>query len=136
MASLITPSRTSDSDIKEKIPTGTVSLSNPDFAKTLPFKDSDVSREIRATILKRTEQRRVWFSKAEELDEERGTKLGTLGFLPWDIRQMIIEEVFEDVFHEFICRRHPKNASLETPDSPPRVFVEFASHSPHFQSIA
>ena len=34
-----------------------------------------------------------WFSAARDIDDERGERLGTLGYLPWEIRQMILVAV-------------------------------------------
>ena len=134
--SLIAPIGISGSGVKPTIPTGPISLSESDFAKTLPFNDSDVSREVRAMILKRTEQRWIWFKKAEELDEARGTKLGTLGFLPWEIRQMIIERVFHGGFGSVIWGYYPNDDTFETHDEPLSIFVEFSDKGlSHFQSV-
>ncbi|CAD6590158.1 MAG: hypothetical protein ASARMPRED_004594 [Alectoria sarmentosa] len=66
----------------------------------------------------------TWFSRARELDEKRGTQLGTLGFLPWEIRQTIIEKVFDREFHETIYLPEFKRTVLETLDNPPKTYFE------------
>lgn len=100
-------------------------LSNSDFAKTFPFKKSDVKWKYRAKILKRTKHRKFWFSEAEELDKKRGTQLGTLGFLPWEIRQMIIELVFSMAYKDFSWWvAEYRLFTLKTLGSPPEKYFE------------
>ena len=91
-------------------------LTNSELVKTFPFKRRNVSRRLKAKILKRTKQRRVWFSKAEELDKERGTQLGTLGHLPDEIRQMIIERFFDSEIHEKMFFRGYQRSVVEERD--------------------
>lgn len=98
-----------DIDLASVLPIGPIMPSNSDVAKTLPFCYSDFdyglpdysekSQELRAACLERTKQRWVWFSKAEYQDRERGTQLGTLGYLPWEVRQ----KVFLNLFHREDC---------------------------------
>lgn len=40
-----------------------------------------------------------WFSGARDIDDERGERLGTLGYLPWEIRQEIIGYLFDVSFY-------------------------------------
>ena len=117
-AVVIIPERVSG--ITAILPIGPIMPSNSDFAMTLPFKASKVSQELRAAIIKRTKNRWAWFSRAEDLDEERGTQLGTLGYLPWEIRQKIFEEFFEGNFRARIvrgsgCIRPPLFDSIDPP---------------------
>ena len=77
------------------LPIRPIMPSDSEFAITLPFKARKVSQKLRAAIIKRTKDRWAWFSRAEDLDEERGTQLGTLGYLPWEIRQKIFGELFD-----------------------------------------
>ena len=42
--------------------------------------------------------KRQHLEKSRELDIERGTELGTLGFLPWEIRQQILKLVLDGWF--------------------------------------
>lgn len=104
-----------------------VVLSNSDLAKTFPFFNSDVSRKFRKKVLKRTKHRRFWFSKAEELDKNRGTQLGTLGFLPWEIRQKVIENVFDVVYENCWAPKY-EYINLETLENRPRMY--FGDHFP------
>ncbi|KAL9129711.1 MAG: hypothetical protein Q9217_001914 [Psora testacea] len=59
------------------------------FIATLPFKLQDVTPKLAKTIIKRTQKRWKWFSEARKLDDRLGTSLGTLGYLPWEVRQHI-----------------------------------------------
>ena len=90
-----------DWDIASIVPIGPVYPSKSDFL-VLPFNKEDASQELRETILERTKERWAWFVKAENQDKELGTRLGTLGFLPWEIRQKIIVQVFDCNFSEVI----------------------------------
>ena len=76
------------------LPIGPIIPSNVVLAKTLPFDTYEVPDELQV-MLERTKQRWAWFSKAEDHDKERGTQLGTLGYLPWEIRQKIFGNVFD-----------------------------------------
>ena len=67
------------------------------LAKTLPFNAHEVPDELKVS-LERTKQLWAWFSKAKDHDKERGTQLGTLGYLPWEVRQKIFGNVFDGQF--------------------------------------
>ncbi len=58
-------------------------------AMTLPFSEKDVCSSLRMDIIKRTEERWIWFSKARQLDDELGERFGTLVYLPQEIRYRI-----------------------------------------------
>lgn len=123
------------------IPINPIMPSNSDLDETLPFKDCDVTRELRTRILQRTKQRWIWFSEAEDLDKQRGTKLGTLGHLPWEIRQKIIEAVFNGEFHGSI-RWCGYGKLAHNIDDKPRFYLDdslprtLMVHPPVLQSIA
>lgn len=91
----------SDIELSSVLPIGLIVPSKSDVAKTLPFDYNWESKDLRAVSLQRTRQRWAWFSKAEDQDRERGTQLGTLGYLPWEVRQMVFEKLFDNLFH---CR--------------------------------
>ena len=119
---------------KSTLPITPAVLSNSDFAKTFPFRNSDVTSKLRRKILKRTKHRKFWFSEAEELDKQRGTQLGTLGFLPWEIRQKIIELVFRKACEHFSFWVRAYRVAL---DCPPGMYIENAFPSrPHPSEIA
>ncbi|KAM0804818.1 hypothetical protein BDR22DRAFT_817885 [Usnea florida] len=78
------------------------------YAATLPFKGGAAKCDclsmweprkcsciptpsVRAKCIKRTGERWAWFSSARDLDNTYGERLGTLHYLPWEIRQIIIE---------------------------------------------
>ncbi len=58
-------------------------------AMTLPFSEKDVCSSLRMDIIKRTEERWIWFSKTRQLDDELGERFGTLVYLPQEIRYRI-----------------------------------------------
>ncbi|CAF9904420.1 hypothetical protein IMSHALPRED_000046 [Imshaugia aleurites] len=121
-----------DWDIASIVPIGPVYPSNSDVALTLPFNKGDVSQELRAEILERTKEHWGWFAKAEEQDQELGTQLGTLGFLPWEIRQKIIVQVFDRNFLEMIdfedeCGRR----MLETHEIPAKPWCRGRDDNSH-----
>ena len=69
-----------------------------DYAITIPF---DIQRLsyfslLRAKTLWQTKARWCWFEKASKEDDDAGTTLGTLRFLPYEVRQQIFEIVLED----------------------------------------
>ena len=70
------------------------------FKATLPAPFRDIrfcgdSKELGTGIknlkkaVKRTRKRWSWFTRAERLDRENGTWLGTLNYLPYEILEMI-----------------------------------------------
>ena len=71
------------------------------FQATLPFdaiwtpKQARKSKKNRAKAIKRTKTRWSWFTRAEKLDKERRTGLGTLGYLPCEIREKILIYVLD-----------------------------------------
>jgi len=66
----------------------------------LPFKAEDVYPSFREQIIKKTKKRWAWFSYARKKDDNLGTSLGTLGYLPWEIRQVVFEMVLRGNFEE------------------------------------
>ena len=48
-----------------------------------------------AKAIKTTAKRWVWFSNTRKVDDERGERLGTLGYLPPEIRQKIFRIIYE-----------------------------------------
>lgn len=64
---------------------------------TLPFdiSKSGISRYYAARILEQTRKRWSWFVRAQELDLDRGMLLGTLGYLPLEIRLQIYKELYD-----------------------------------------
>ena len=74
-------------------------VTNSDFTKyadTLPFDFLSAKSVDDATFaLRRTWRRWKWFEDAAALDKARGTGLGTLGYLPWEIRQIIYQMIIE-----------------------------------------
>ena len=100
-----------DTELATVLPIGPVMPNNLDVAKTLPFYGTytwEEKRDLRAACLERTKQRWAWFSDAEDQDRERGTQLGTLGYLPWEIRQMVFENVISSCSDEKIYYEGPR----------------------------
>ncbi len=56
--------------------------------------------------IKTTAKRWVWFSNARKVDDERGERLGTLGYFPSEIRQEIFRIVYEYEHCWAIHRKH------------------------------
>ena len=73
-----------------------------DVAVTVPFDLKRQSWLLAVKTLRRTKARWCWFEQASEDDEKAGTRLGTLRFLPPEIRRQIFKMVLEDCFHERI----------------------------------
>ena len=65
------------------------------LAVTLPSKKHDIFQSLFERAIDQTRKRWAWFADSRELDTEFGTELGTLGYLPWEIRQPIREEVLD-----------------------------------------
>lgn len=110
------PMASSSTPIGSILPIGPVAQSTSDSKQTPPFTKDAASRELRAAILKRRKESRLWFSKAAEKDKEQGTQLGTLGFLPWEIRQQII-----GMFRPKNSHRNRRGAVLDRCDSAPYI---------------
>lgn len=55
---------------------------------------------VKARVSWQTRARWCWFGKASKDDEEAGTRLGTLRFLPFEVRQQILKIVLEGCFDE------------------------------------
>lgn len=70
-------------------------LTPEELAVTLPFKKQYVSSDLFQFTIDRTRERWAWFTKYRELDAERGTYLGTLGYLPWEIRRQILKALLD-----------------------------------------
>ena len=63
------------------------------YALTLPFRSplwDQTPCPATRRALEQTKARWHWFEKAAQLDEERCTALGTLGYLSWEIRRQIL----------------------------------------------
>lgn len=95
------------------------------FAVTLPFKQRDVSPQVFELAINQTQKRWAWFMESRELDTERGTELGTLGYFPWEIRQQILKMVFDGYFLSYrkcdlapptLCYLNPKGVTGQAPD--------------------
>ncbi|CAF9942239.1 hypothetical protein IMSHALPRED_003430 [Imshaugia aleurites] len=61
------------------------------FAATLPFKGHYVPQNLVELAIDQTRKRWAWFAESRKLDTERGTELGTLGYLPWEICQQMFK---------------------------------------------
>lgn len=74
----------------------------PDYAITVPFDIKSLSyfSLLKAKTLRQTKARWCWFDKASKDDLDAGTRLGTLRFLPYEIRQQIFQIVLDDYFDE------------------------------------
>lgn len=68
------------------------------LAMTIPFKEQDVWPSHMRKVLKQTKKRWAWFSKARERDDQLNTRLGTLNYLPYEIRQQIYLEHLDSHF--------------------------------------
>ena len=60
-------------------------LRHPKFLATLPFDENEVPRYRTERVLEIVRNRWVWFSNAAQ----KHPGYGTLGYLPFEIRQMI-----------------------------------------------
>ena len=56
--------------------------------------------KLKSEALEQTAKRWAWFSEARRLDEELSTRLGTLGYLPWEIRVEIFRHVLDSHIEE------------------------------------
>lgn len=67
---------------------------------TLPSEIRSLSyfSPLKRRTLKRTEERWCWFDQARKDDREAGTRLGTLRFLPYEVREQIFKIALEDYF--------------------------------------
>lgn len=70
---------------------------------TLPFNTEDVDLSVRDQAIEKTERRWVWFSNAQKHDDELGTGLGTLGYLPVEIRQSISRILLRGYVRQQYC---------------------------------
>ena len=64
---------------------------DPAFVMTLPFDQNLVKRSLTDRILDRTKKRWAWFDEAQKLNPS----LGTLRYLPAEVRRMIWKELFQ-----------------------------------------
>ena len=73
-----------------------------DYAITVQFdiKSQSYFSLLKLKTLRQTKARWCWFDKASKVDKDAGTRLGTLRFLPYEIRQQIFQIVLEDYFDE------------------------------------
>lgn len=78
-------------------------MNAPDYAMTVPYDVTNLPRLslLKAKIMKRTKLRWCWFEEAMKDDKEAGTSLGTLRYLPYEIRQHIFKIVLECYFDEY-----------------------------------
>lgn len=82
------------------------------LAVTLPFKKQDVSRSLFERAIDQTQTRWAWFAESRELDTEFSTELGTLGYLPWEIRQQILKVVldghycYQSLYSSYLAEEH------------------------------
>ena len=67
------------------------------LAVTLPFKRRDVSPNLFGLAIDQTQKRWAWFTKSRERNDKLGTELGTLVYLPCEIRQ----QVFKALYHAY-----------------------------------
>lgn len=74
---------------------------------TIPFdlEGPSCSSLRKARVLRQTELRRCWFNEASKDDKQANTRLGTLRFLPYEIRQQIFKIVLEDYVDEYNLQR-------------------------------
>lgn len=56
--------------------------------------------KLKAEAIKQAKKRWSWFSGARKLDDELSTRLGTLGYLHWEIRVKIFRHVLEAYIEE------------------------------------
>lgn len=56
--------------------------------------------KLKSEAIEQTRRRWVWFSAAQKLDDELNTRLGTLGYLPLEIRLNIFRHVLENYIEE------------------------------------
>ena len=67
---------------------------------TLPFKRRNASQNLFVLAIDQTRKRWVWFTKSREMNDKAGTELGTLVYLPWEIRQQIFKAVLNGARHD------------------------------------
>lgn len=70
-----------------------------------------------------------WFSAARDLDDERGERLGTLGYLPWEIRQEILKALLLLDYDGFPCGETILAACPEDKLNYPFLFANNRTHS-------
>ena len=76
-------------------------------------RELEAEKEARQKMLKETAKNRkkAWYIRARDMDRERGTHIGTLGYLPLEIRQQIWGVLFdmdEDLYGRSIFEKYPK----------------------------
>lgn len=79
------------SSVQEHIPL--YSSSNYKVAVSPPF-----FSQYHKKIVKHSQKQSAWSSKARTLDAKLGTRLGTLVYLPFEIRQQIFKHVFDNYY--------------------------------------
>ena len=85
------------------------------LAVTLPFKQENVSPTLFELAINQTQKRWAWFTESRELDNNSGTELGTLGYLPWEIRQEMFKAVHDGYFYGD-CDLAPRTLCYEIQD--------------------
>ncbi|KAK4693452.1 hypothetical protein P7C71_g3953, partial [Lecanoromycetidae sp. Uapishka_2] len=79
-----------------------------DFAFTLPFKVKDLSSLILETkLIERIRDCFDWFVEAQDLDTKDGVRLGTLRYLPLEIRQRIYRIAINNHYSDFVKKYSP-----------------------------
>ena len=71
------------------------------FAATLPFEQHYLHKILFELAIDRTRKRWAWFGESRKLDTERGTELGTLSYLPWELRQQIFKAFLSHLRRRF-----------------------------------
>ena len=64
----------------------------------LPFKQHNLFPQYHKKIMKHSQNKSAWSRKARTLNASLGTWLGTLVYLPLEIRQQIFRHVFESYY--------------------------------------
>ena len=106
-----------------------------DYEITVPFDIRCLSyfSTLRAKTLWRTKTRWCWFDKASKEDDDAGTRLGTLRFLPYEIRQQIFEIVLEDHFVE--VEDYLRYEAPRWPEGDPEDEVEVEDNGPFLDRL-
>ena len=66
--------------------------------------------ESKFEALEQTKKRWAWFLEARKLDDERSTRLGTLGYLHWDIRAKVFHHVLDDFMKKVSLGKYSKTS--------------------------
>ena len=108
---------------------------------TLPFSKKDVSLRLWRETIERTQQRWIWFSKARQLDHMLGERLGTLVYLPQEIRDQIFLLVIDSPFdelerererHRYVYGRESRICHRKNTDTPTRWRLDYEASTSAF----